>query len=388
MKCCAATSLAEDLHVALDECLASLQRDLDGDPVHLLLAFLSPHHGDEADTVRGRLVDELDPQVLLGCPATGVIGAREEIEKRPGLTLLAGSWPGVELVPIVVKPVDGVEEPTLEGWPDPQELPDDAGLLLLTDPYAAPESVLLGDVVARYPGRVLVGGVASSTAGPGFGQLITRDAIQKEGLVGVAIGGSVALEAVVSQGCRPVGRHFVITAAHRHLIRQLGGQPALDQLEAVLQEVDDDDRRLMQAGALHIGRVVDERKSRFQTRDLLVRNLLGIQPEERAIAISDHVRAGQTVQFMVRDPATASAELRDLLGEQRDRPRPLGAVLFSCNGRGRTFFGKPHHDVALLQDHLGPLPAAGFFAAGELGPVGGRPFLHGLTASIALFRPR
>jgi small ligand-binding sensory domain FIST len=49
-------------------------------------------------------------------------------------------------------------------------------------------------------------------------------------------------------------------------------------------------------------------------------------------------------------------------------------------------FGRPHHDAALLQELTGGgLPLGGMFCAGEIGPVGGRAFLHGFTASLALF---
>jgi small ligand-binding sensory domain FIST len=155
-----------------------------------------------------------------------------------------------------------------------------------------------------------------------------------------------------------------------------------------MAEADERAQKLMERGALHVGRVVDERKSSFAPGDLLVRNLLGFDPTTQSIAISDHVHPGQTIQFMVRDPAAAHADLETLLEPARDDPTPLGALLFSCNGRGSGFFGHPNHDVDTLHAAVGVVPTAGFFAAGEFGPVGGQPFLHGLTASIALFRER
>ena len=104
-------------------------------------------------------------------------------------------------------------------------------------------------------------------------------------------------------------------------------------------------------------------------------------------AVGDVVQEGQTVQFQLRDAKSASEDLNLLLAADRaaHRGQPLGALMFSCCGRGRGLFGKPNHDAATMADRLGSIPLAGFFAQGEIGPVGGRNFLHGYTACMALF---
>ncbi|RKY17212.1 MAG: hypothetical protein DRQ55_16335 [Planctomycetota bacterium] len=387
MNCVSASSTLLDLDQALDAVLAQVGEGLGGGRPHLVLVFFTEHHGPRLERLHRRLMDALDPRVLLGCPGSGVIGHEHEIEGKPGLCLWAAHWPGSELHPFTVTPVDGQTEPTLSAWPEPGEVPDEAAFLVLADPFTSPPEVLLRDFGESFPGHMLVGGVASSSPGPGEGLLLTRDGIVREGLVGVALGGSVQLDSVVSQGCRPVGKHFVITSAQRNYIHALGGKSALSQLRQLFSEVSDADRELMQT-ALHVGQVVDERKSHFETRDLLVRNVIGFRPDDESIAISDFVRPGQTIQFMVRDAEAAHADLSAMLRPERERPAPLGALLFSCNGRGEAFFGESDHDLGELHQQLGEVATAGFFAAGELGPVGGRPFLHGLTASIALFRAR
>ena len=387
VKCTVVTSTLPDLDRAVGEALPQISAGLGGERPDLLLAFFTDLHAPRAESLHRALVDGLDPGVLLGCPASGVIGSHSEMEGGGGLVLWGARWPGADLQPFSVVPVDGEQEPTLTGWPERAGVAADAGFLVLADPYTSPADVLLGGFVQAFPGQVLVGGMASAGAGPGQGQMLTRAGVQAEGVVGVTVGGTVAIDTVVSQGCRPIGKHFVITRAERNYIHSLGGRPALSQLRQVFGDVDDADRLLMQS-ALHVGLVVDGRKSHFETRDLLVRHVIGFRPEAQSIAISDHVRAGQTIQFMVRDAKAASDDLALMLTPERDRPAPLGALLFSCNGRGQRFFGVPNHDIDGLHTHLGPVPTAGFFAAGEIGPVGGRPFLHGLTASIALFRER
>ncbi len=104
-----------------------------------------------------------------------------------------------------------------------------------------------------------------------------------------------------------------------------------------------------------------------------------------AIQITDVVRVGQTVQFHVRDAETADEDLRSLLAARKPAGRPVGALLFTCNGRGTRLFDKPDHDVGVIHEVYGPIPVAGFFAMGEIGPIGGQNFVHGYTASIVLF---
>lgn len=385
MKCSVVTTTNPDLASALDGLADRLRDGLDGQAPDLVVAFFTPHHQADVELLRERLIGKLGPQVLLGCPAAGVIGEHSEIETGAGLALWGAHWPGVELTPFRLAVDGGDGEPQLEGWPE--GVADDADLLVLVDPYSTPSVDLLTDFEERFPGRALVGGMASGAQGAGEAQLLDNDGVWEEGTVGVAIGGSVRIDTVVSQGCRPVGNHFVVTKAQQNFVLGLGGKPALDQLRSLLEEVDDADRELMQT-SLVVGRVVDARKSHFESGDLLVRNFLGVDPSKKAIAIGDFVRAGATIQFMVRDADTARAELASLLEREREAPSPSGALLFSCNGRGSRFFGEPNHDIGGLHAAVGDVPTAGFFAAGEIGPVGGVPFLHGFTASIALFRER
>ncbi|MDP3769200.1 MAG: FIST C-terminal domain-containing protein, partial [Dehalococcoidia bacterium] len=114
----------------------------------------------------------------------------------------------------------------------------------------------------------------------------------------------------------------------------------------------------------------------------------GADRESGAIAVSALPREGQTLQFQVRDAAAADEDLRLLLEERRAAPPGeewLAALLCSCNGRGQGLFGSPDHDAKAVADILGPIPLAGFFCNGEIGPVGSKNYLHGFTASIALF---
>ncbi len=143
----------------------------------------------------------------------------------------------------------------------------------------------------------------------------------------------------------------------------------------------------MLRSGVHVGRVLSEYRDKFDRGDFLVRNVIGADPNTGAIAIGDFVRPGQTVQFHVRDEQSADEDLRSLLHAQQSTrsSQSRGALLFTCNGRGTRLFSCPDHDATCVQDELGNIPTAGFFAQGEIGPVGGQNFLHGFTASVALF---
>jgi small ligand-binding sensory domain FIST len=199
----------------------------------------------------------------------------------------------------------------------------------------------------------------------------------------------VKVRHVVSQGCKPVGRPMVITRSQRNVVEELAGKPPLDQLKKLFEEAEGEEKELLakalRGGGLHIGQVVDERISQPERGDFLVRSVMGIDPKSGVMQIGDQARRGRTVRFHVRDAASADEDLRHLLDAAKATGPSGGALLFTCNGRGSRLFRTPDHDAGALQQHAGPLPAAGFFCAGEIGPIGGRNFLHGFTASIVLF---
>jgi small ligand-binding sensory domain FIST len=195
----------------------------------------------------------------------------------------------------------------------------------------------------------------------------------------------VGLRWIVSQGCRPVGKPYVVTRARDNIILELGGRTPLEQLQELWNSLDPADQMLFRQGP-HLGQVINEYQESFQRGDFLVRNLVGLDRASGALIVADEVRVGQTVQFHVRDADSAHEDLHALLQRARaESVRPAAGLLFSCNGRGSRLFPRPNHDAAAIREELGPIPLAGLFAQGELGPVGGQNFIHGFTASLALF---
>ena len=190
----------------------------------------------------------------------------------------------------------------------------------------------------------------------------------------------------VSQGATPVGPEMTITAAEGNVIAELASRPAMERLGEVIEELPPDERELAAGGVL-LGIVVDENRPEYLRGDFLVRPVVGADRKTGALAIGQSVRVGQTVRLHVRDAASADEDMREALRAQAEAlgdAGAAGALLFTCNGRGSHMFDVPDHDATAIEDALGA-PAAGFFCAGEIGPVGGRNFLHGFTATMAVF---
>ena len=396
-------STSTNSETAREECLEGLRFGLDGASPDLVVVFSTHHHGAILDDLARDLRQATEAEVILGCTGVNIIGGSREVEGESGLVLWGASLPGTTLRPFEVTAEPGPEgEPVFTGGPDdsPAGPPDPARLaagessvILLADPYSFPPEQFLDDLATRYPGLPVVGGMASGGHGPGQNLLFANDGPREAGAVGVLIEGGVQLRSVVSQGCRPIGEPWVVTAAESNVIRKLGGRPATEVLIETLEGLESMDAQLFRR-APFVGLAIDASKSQFERGDFLVRGLVGMDPKAKVIAVTDRPRPGQTIQFLVRDAGSAGEDLTHLMRTQGGGAldgapaHSAGALLFSCNGRGSNMFPVPDHDIGCVRAGLAAdVPVAGFFAAGEIGPVGGRNFLHGFTASVAVFRP-
>jgi small ligand-binding sensory domain FIST len=331
------------------------------------------HLGEIVRTVEAVLA----PAALVGTTAVSVLARAREVEEQPAIALWAGTPGPVEAVRLAV--VRGIDGALLTGL-EPGRVAEAGTLVLLADPLSFPVDDVV-DVLAREaPHLTVIGGMASAGLAPGANRFVLDGDVHADGAVGVLVPPDRAVTTVVSQGCRPIGDPFVVTRAEGNVIAEIGGTPALVRLDQLFAGLGERDRELVQQG-LHIGRVVDEHQADFGRGDFLVRNVIGADRSTGAIAIGDVVPVGATVQFHVRDAASADEDLHGLLSGVRGD----GALVFTCNGRGTRLFGRPDHDAELVAAVVGGA-AAGMFCAGEIGPVGRRSFVHGFTASLAIFR--
>lgn len=373
----AAFSDAETTEEAAAAVVSAVADRLEGARCDLAVVFATPQHAAELELVARAVRTGLDPQVVIGGVAQGVVGPGTEVEEGPGLSLWCAAFDGVgEALPFRSWAVRGAEGMTVAGVPDTSE--DDV-VVVLADPFTYPTAEVAARLGSERPGHVLVGGMLTSGR-PGTGALLLDDQVHHEGAVGAVLRG-VPVEVLVSQGCRPVGEPYVVTSAEGNVILELGGEPAVDRLREVFAAAAPEDRGLLQQG-LQLGIVADEYRDDFTTGDFLIRGVMGADEDRGSIAVGDVVEVGRVVQFQVRDAGSADADLTAHL-DRLVRPG-AGALLFTCNGRGARFFGEDDHDVRSVEQRVTD-GVAGAFCAGEVGPVGRRSFVHGFTASVAVF---
>jgi small ligand-binding sensory domain FIST len=354
---------------------------LGGAPADLVFVFAGPGNLEHVDAGLEHVRERLRPRALAGCGAQGVLASGRELE-HGGVAVWAASLPGAELECFHLETLTAGDSVAVTGMPD---LGGADAVVMLVDPYTFPAEPLLDQLAEDQPGLPVMGGLASAGSAGGGTVLMCDDELEGQGAVGVMLAG-VEVRPCVSQGARPIGPEMTITAADGNVIRELASRPALERLKAAIAELDLSERALAASGLL-MGIVIDENRPEYERGDFLVRGLLGADEETGAIAVGERVRVGQTVRMQVRDGASADEDLRLALEREYGdlEPPPAGALLFTCNGRGSQMFDVPDHDAAALERALRGAPAAGFFCAGEIGPVGERNFVHGFTATMAVF---
>jgi small ligand-binding sensory domain FIST len=370
------------VRAALDSALAPLE----GLTPDLVCLFIAPQFEAEQRAMLDLVVERVGGAAVLGCLAGGVIGGSVEIEDAPAVSVWAAALPGGVVRPFRLTFEREEEHAVIEGLDEIPAGESDPVLVLIADGYSFPADLLLDHLNEAAPGVPVVGGMASAGLEAGRNSLYLDDDIFRDGAVGVIVTG-VGASAFVSQGCRPVGETYAVTRSEQNVIFELGGVPAMRRVEEMFGAASERDQLLMRRG-LHVGQAIDELKPEQRQGDFLVRNVVGIDQASGAIAIGDMVEVGQTVQFQVRDAESARKDLRVVLDRDRgaNEDAVAGVLLFSCNGRGQALFGQPGHDIGAVRQAYGSVPVAGFFAAGEFGPVGRRNFLHGFTASVLVVR--
>ena len=370
----AAHSEHPDLFEAAAEVLADVGERLEGDPSLAVVFASGPHKEGLADMARG-LNELVGAQTVLGVSASGVVNGGREVESGPGLSLWVGDVQGVQTVRM--ETIDSGR--TVLGLPD--EIAAGSILLILADPFSFSIEALLATVQSERPDVLVVGGMASAGRASGENTLVLDSTTFADGAVGVILPPGSATT-VVSQGCRPVGQPWVVTDGSGQMIRELGGERALDRLQPIIDELSPEDRQLAARGLL-VGIVANEQTEKFSQGDFLIRSLMGADRDSGALAIGDNIEVGQVVQFHVRDAQSATT---DLLSQLALVDRSVeGALLFTCLARGTHMFPEPHHDAQQISEIFPEVANAGMFCAAEIGPVGNRNAVHAYTATMLLF---
>ncbi|MDZ4754687.1 MAG: FIST N-terminal domain-containing protein [Phycisphaerae bacterium] len=355
----------------------------------LVLLFGSFHHRAAFGDAAAIVSRTLDPRCIIGVTAEWVVGPSHEVEGGPGLSGMALRLPGVTIDPVRFDPFDG----PAENWSDDfirdrlAAGPDAKATFLFADPFSLQTPLLLDRIhrVTAPASLPIIGGLASGSSQPGANVLVPVRTLAASGAVGVTLSGPLQVDSLVSPGCRPVGRTFVVTKGKGNVIDELSGRPALDVAKEIVGALPDGERAAVRDGLL-IGMAINEYQERFGRGDFLLRAVLGADTRRNSLFIGDTARIGRTVRFHVRDREAATEDLELLLDREQVRDKPFAVFLTTCSSRGRKLFRAPHVDARAFARRLGNPPLAGFFAAGEIGPVGDRSWLHGHAISAALFR--
>ncbi len=388
MSYAASYSKKPDLSVALRAVCEEIAATLQGVTPDISFLFISHAHADQFKSLAGLVREQSGTRLLLGCTGETIVGGREEIESGPVISLWAAVLPEARIEPFHLQFSQTADGIVCSGFPTnlTEDKTDVRAVFVMGEPFSAVPNSMIDRFADEIPGVPIIGGMASGGAGPGDNCLFLNSESIPYGAVGAVVRGGPCIRSVVSQGCRPIGTPYVLTKAEQNILYELGGVPPMQRLHELFPTLTERDQRLIQSG-LHVGVVMNEYQGTFARGDFLIANVIGAGADDGSIVIASQVRVGQTVQFHVRDAEAADEDLVQLLKQdQSANPNlPQAALLFSCNGRGTRLFPEPNHDAGTIQELVGPIPLAGFFAQGEFGPIGDKNFIHGFTASIALF---
>ena len=372
---------------ALEAWAAELRAQFPADEVSLGLVFTTPQFFDHAAELLEILRVHARIPLLLGCSSQSLIANEHEVERNAGLALALYYLPGAELTPVRFTQAELEQGEDENFWPAETGVKKTNGWLVFADPFHLNPEQWLQQWNAAWPGCPILGGLASGDHQAPRTQVYLNGEVHEAGGVALSVSGAVGLHSVISQGCTPIGETWTITRVEHNIIFEIGNRPAYEVLTETFENLSDTGKEKTR-GNLFVGLVVNEYVEEFHRGDFLIRNLIGADPDTGSIAVGGTVRVGQTLQFQRRDARAAGEDMDELMhraSESLDGNPVYGGCLCCCTGRGKNLFGASDHDAGLVQHHLGDIGLSGFFCNGEIGPIGNDNFLHGYTASLALF---
>ncbi|MDX1977751.1 MAG: FIST C-terminal domain-containing protein [Pseudanabaenaceae cyanobacterium bins.68] len=402
MKWVCALSTKVSLEAAVQEVAQRVLADLEGLQPDFGLLFVSTTFSSDAPRLLPLLAEQITIPHLIGCSGGGIMANGDELEDKPAISLMVGHLPGAKLKTFhltdeIIPDLDSSPERWQELIGVDQQL--EPSFILLADPFSFPINDFLAGMDFAYPNQIKVGGLASGGGmnmlfcdRPGDGQSSYR--LVRQGLVGAALWGDLTIDAVVAQGCRPIGKTLQISQSDRNIILAIENRPPLEVLQAIVNDLSESDQALAET-SLFMGVMMNEFKLQPERGDFLIRNIVGVDPRNGAIAIGDRVRPGQRIQLHLRDAEASASDLSIALSNYQQRSelvspgqRPEAALLFSCMGRGERLYGEAGFDSGIFLNYFEHLPLSGFFCSGEIGPVTNTTFLHGYTSVFGILRSR
>lgn len=345
-----------------------------------VLCFATADYFGEAQALIDALKSACSTDAVVGASGAGVLTGKTEVEGAPGLVVLAlaSEWTGFH-------PVLATDLGELRSWwsRDFRESSGEESLMVcLADTYkVAPEPLLatLGDVA---PGLSVVGGGSMDEGSGERAFQFGPEGVRQGAVAGLVLSG-VEATVGVTQACSPLGEPQIITRAHGSVVEELGGRPAFEVLAESVHGVD------VRQGVLIGLSCVDSQT--FEPGEYVVRPITAYDPANKRFSLAAEVAEGQSLVFALREARAARQDLERLLAGQSEAslgsPAPSFGLYFNCCSRGRSLYGQPGVDTALLRAYLGSVPLAGLFTGLELAPAAGRNSLQLFSGVLALVRP-
>ena len=325
---------------------------------------------------------------LIGCSGMSVLTSAGEFEEEPALAVMVLRSEQLSAVSFSAQgTVSEVGEQIQKNVQS--QIADDSLLLIFPDVRAMNPAELVEHIGSDGRTLPIVGAAVSGDATGAQMYHWKGEEATEGGLTGILLTGDFSTEIGVAQGCQPIGEPREVTKADGRVIFELAGEPALENFKGTLQLLTQDDIR-RSGGTVFVGIAMDPENRNPTRGDFLIRNLVGINEEHAALAVSEEVAEGQLVQFHLRNPLAAAEEIQAIITQLAERTRshpPAFGLYFNCLGRGKGLYGEANHDIGVIQEKFPGLPVIGFFGNSEFAPIGGRNFAHAYTGVFVLCTP-
>jgi len=358
----------------------------------LAIVFFTVDHLRDHQKLLALLQQITNTDRILGCSGVGVLTGEGEIEGKSGLAVLVLSSNELDTHPFLFHPLRdreqeiGAEIARQVG----RRLEKDALLVLLPDAYNGQPRRLFESIEEQHGFLPLVGAGCSENGAHGrtyqlYGETITTNAVS-----GLALTGSYKSFIDITQGCQPVTEPLVITKAQGNLILEINNRPAFETFAKVIKgPLLEDLRRAL--AFVFAGLPSEPQRNSVAPGEYLVRNIVGIDPQQGILAVAEEVFEGERMVFTLRDSQRAREDLNQMLQRQvanlRGKPPRLG-FYFNCCARGTSLYGISGIDTAYIRLALGDFPLIGFFGNFELGPLGKKNHLLAYTGVLVLITER
>ncbi len=327
---------------------------------------------------------------LSGCSALGVLSNAGETEAQPGIVVLAVSSDEINAKPFIVHQLGaGGLKAGEEIGNTLKSIADKASLLtLLPDPFHIHPDLMFLGIKSKIGDIPIVG--ASASEDPRINDTFEfyRDTVASGAASGFLFSGEFSYKIDITQGCKLVGETCMITKCNKNVITELNGEPALQVLKKVVPDsLISDPLNIMRL--IYVAFPPARGGTEILGSDYLVRNLIGLDPETGAIAVSENVEEGQIISFTTRNPEAAREDLKQMLervnaSQKPENPYKFG-LYFNCCARGRSLYGIEGIDTAYINNALGDVPIAGFFGNAEFAPLSSKNHLFTYTGVLVLF---